>query len=198
MRAVAPALAAVAVALAAGGCGALSATPTPTPVPEIIGGQVGPFSFSYPSAWSFEIAGAPQHYRTVFGFVVAPPATARETCGPDAASAGCDEQVTVPSGSVAITMAAWAQPDCVQTAQEIVAADVAQGWMSVTVGGRPAAYDQAAADPAGFTRTWEIAGPAKGDCSVYELKAQFGASAAGLAPKVDALVASINIRIPGP
>ncbi len=194
------ALAAALVLLTANACGILSGTPTPSPTSPIAGGIVGPFSFSYPSSWTVGIAGAPQHYRTVFGFVTSPPAAARESCGPDyiAGLGGCAELVQAPEGTVALTMAGWTQPPCTQNAQAVVSADVASGWEAQTIGGLPAAYDKKAADPAGFTRTWEIAGPAKGDCTVYEVKAQFGPSATALAAEVDMLVASIHIRIPGP
>ncbi len=193
-------LAAALVLLTAGGCGILSATPTPAPTSPIAGGTVGPMIFSYPSSWTTSTAGAPQKDRTVFGFVASPPATATQSCGPDyvAGGGGCAELVSVPEGTVVLTMSGWTESACSQTAQAIVSADVASGWASQTIGGRQAAYDQAAVDPSGFTRTWEIVGPQKGDCTVYEVKAQFGPSAAGLAGDVDALVASLRIMIPGP
>ena len=200
MRSMLRVAAAAAVAVALGACGALAGTPAPTPTPPIAGGIVGPFAFSYPSSWTVVIAGAPQHYRTVFGFAVSPPATAAESCGPDFLSGlgGCDERVSVPAGTVVVTLSAWVQPTCAPNAQAIVAADVASGWTSLSVDGLAAAFDDTAAAASGFTRTWEIAGPAKGDCNVYEVKAQFGASAADLGPAVDALVASMQFRLPPP
>ncbi len=193
-------LAAGVVLLTVSGCGILSGTPTPAPTSPIAGGIVGPMTFSYPSSWATSAAGAPQKDRTIFGFVVSPPATATQSCGPDyvAGGGGCAALVSVPAGTVVLTMSGWTESSCSQTAAQVVSADVASGWTSQTIGGLPAAYDHAASDAAGFTRTWEIAGPAKGDCTVYEVKAQFGPSAAALATDVDTLVASIQIRIPGP
>lgn len=182
------------VALSGGACGILSSSPSPSPTPIISGGNVGPFAFAYPSAWTIEIAGAPQSYRTVFGFLVSPPATATESCAPDGT---CAEQVSVPDGTVVITMAGWAQPECNPDAATTVSNYVASGWVAQTIGGLPAAYDNAATDAAGFTRMWEIAGPATGDCTVYELKARFGPSATELAADVDALVSTLQIRMPG-
>ncbi len=192
-------LAAGVVLLATGGCGTLSATPSPTPTSPIAGGVVGPFYFSHPSSWTTSTAGAPQRDRTVLGFVVSPPATAVQSCGPDyvVGGGGCAELVSVPDGTVVLTMSGWTQSSCSMTAQAVVSAEVASGWTSQTIGGLPAAYDHGAAAPGGFTRTWEIAGPTKGDCTVYEVKAQFGPSATALAADVDALVASIQVRIPG-
>jgi hypothetical protein len=193
-------LAAAFALLAVGGCGILSATPTPAPTSPIAGGVVGPMSFTYPSSWSTSTAGAPQKDRTVFGFVTSPPATATQSCGADyvAGGGGCAELVSVPEGTVVLTMSGWTQSACSQDAQAIVSSDVASGWTSQTIGGLAAAYDHAAADLGGFTRTWEIAGPQKGDCTVYEVKAQFGPSATGLASEVDTLMASLRIMTPGP
>ena len=155
-------VAAVAAMVAVSACGGTAGTPAPTPTSPspIAGGIVGPFAFSYLSSWFVVAAGAPQHYRTVFGFVVSPPATAAESCGPDvlAGMGGCDEQVDVPAGAVAVTLSAWVQPPCKPNAQAIVAADVASGWTSRTVAGLAAALDDTAAAAAGFTCSWEIAG----------------------------------------
>ena len=178
---------------------AATAAVTPSPTPAAISAAVlGPFAFDAPATWTITRAGHPQHYRTVQGFVATPGASARETCGPEyiPGLGGCDEQIGVPDGGVVVAFTSRVQPPCLADARATVASDVAAGWRPMTIDGLPAAYDAVPVDPSGFTRTWEIAGPQPGDCSVYEVRAQFGAAAEERVPVVDAIVASLTIEVP--
>lgn len=169
-------------------------TQSPTAHLELTG-----LALDYPATWQSTYVGRLLHYETVVAFLTSGAATASEPCGSayvPGMGDGCSQVIKLASNSAVVRISLWDVPS---GAGGPIAADIADGWSAMIIGGEPAAFTDRPGVGQGIPDSdavliWAVAVPGSDDLKSYQITAGIrGPDVASIESQVEAMIGTIHV-----